>query len=131
MSRIRGKNTQPELVVRRLVRSMGYRFRLHVRALPGCPDLSVPCLRKAVFIHGCFWHRHNCRKGRSLPATRRAFWFRKLAGNKVRDVRNRRSLKRLGWETLTVWECQLDPKKLDTLAARILRFLGKQAAIDA
>jgi DNA mismatch endonuclease (patch repair protein) len=124
MSRIRGKDTKPELVVRALVRSLGYRYRLNVRTLPGCPDLVLPSMRRVVFVHGCFWHRHACRKGRSVPATRRAFWVSKLAGNKARDAKNRRELRLLGWKALTVWECQISPKRLGRLTARISLFLG-------
>lgn len=123
MSGIRGKNTNPEVAVRKLICVLGYRCRLHVRALPGCPDLVLPALRKAVFVHGCFWHRHACRKGRSTPTTRRAFWVRKLEGNKARDARNRRALRRLGWMALTVWECQITPTGLGRLTRRIADFL--------
>jgi DNA mismatch endonuclease, patch repair protein len=125
MSRIRGKSTSPELVVRKVARSLGFRCRLNVRALPGCPDLAYPPLKKAVFVHGCFWHRHTCRKGRSMPATRKAFWTRKLEGNKARDARNRRDLTRLGWKVLTVWECQTSPSHLSKLKLRLAGFLAK------
>ena len=123
MSRIRSKDTEPELVVRRISHALGYRYRLHRRDLPGCPDLVFPGRQKIVFVHGCFWHRHNCRKGRSIPSTRREFWKAKLEGNKVRDARNRRVLRRLGWKVLVAWECQTKPAKLDKLADRIVKFL--------
>lgn len=121
MSRIRGKDTKPELVVRRMVHALGYRYRLHRRDLPGCPDLVFPSRRKVVFVHGCFWHRHRCKYGQVNPATRPEFWERKLAGNKVRDARNRRELRRLGWQVLIVWECQI--WRPATMIERAVRFL--------
>ncbi len=124
MRAIRGKDTQPEIVVRRLVHSLGYRYRLHVRSLGGCPDLVFPSRDKVIFVHGCFWHRHSCRKGRSTPTTRAAFWRKKLESNRLRDVRHTRRLRRGGWSVLTVWECQTTtPSKLKTLAGRLTRFL--------
>ncbi|HUU09426.1 MAG TPA: very short patch repair endonuclease [Phycisphaerae bacterium] len=121
MSRIKGKDTKPEMVVRRLVHALGYRFRLHRRDLPGCPDLVLPRHRKVIFVHGCFWHRHRCRYGRPMPATRRQFWKKKFEGNKQRDARNRRALRRLGWDVLVVWECQT--RKPDKLIDRLVAFL--------
>jgi len=113
MARIRGKDTKPELIVRRLAHAAGYRYRLHRRDLPGCPDLVFPRYRKIIFVHGCFWHRHSCRKGRSTPRTRRRFWKKKFDENRERDRRNRRALRRQGWQVLVVWECQTkDPEKL-------------------
>ncbi len=123
MSRIRGKDTNPEMVVRRLIHSLGYRYRLHVRTLPGCPDLVFPSRRKVVFVHGCFWHRHSCRKGRSVPGTRTAFWETKLESNRKRDRRFRRKLRRQGWQVLVVWECQTKPAKADKLVKRLDQFL--------
>jgi DNA mismatch endonuclease (patch repair protein) len=120
MSRIRGKDTKPEMVVRRLVHAMGYRYRLHQKDLPGKPDLVFPCLKKVIFVHGCFWHVHNCRYGRVKPATNAEFWERKRSGNRERDARNRRHLKHLGWQALVIWECQVVRK--DT-AERIRKFL--------
>lgn len=121
MALVRGKNTKPELVVRRLVHGLGYRYRLHRRDLPGTPDLVFPNRRKVIFVHGCFWHRHmNCALGR-LPKSRSEFWFPKLEGNAERDERNVRELAQLGWRVLTVWECQLRDKT--RLADMIRRFL--------
>lgn len=105
MSRIRGKDTKPEFVVRRLVHLLGYRFRLHRRNLPGCPDIVLPRHRKVIFVHGCFWHMHRCRYGRVQPKTNRRFWEKKRKGNVERDRKNVRALKRLGWKVLVVWEC--------------------------
>ena len=123
MSRIRGKDTKPEMVVRRLVHAMGYRFRLHRRDLPACPDLVFVGRQKVIFVHGCFWHRHRCRYGKPMPSTRREFWQKKLEGNRARDSRNRRALRRLGWGVLVVWECQTRPGKIEKLMQRIVTFL--------
>ena len=122
MSRIRGRDTKPELAVRRMLHALGHRYRLHRRDLPGCPDLVFSGRRKVVFVHGCFWHRHRCKYGQVKPATRSEFWERKLAGNKARDARNRRQLRRLGWQVLVVWECQT--RKPEELLHKIVRFLG-------
>jgi DNA mismatch endonuclease, patch repair protein len=114
MARVRGKDTKPELVVRRIAHSLGYRFRLHTRALPGTPDLVFPRLRSIIFVHGCFWHRHlNCRRTTD-PKTRVSYWQTKFRENVERDRRKRRELKALGWRVLTIWECQtLDTSKLE------------------
>jgi len=121
MGRVRGKNTGPELVVRRLAHRLGYRFRLHRRALPGRPDLVFPGRGKVVFVHGCFWHRHKGCPLARLPKSRGEFWLPKLEGNAARDARNERALRRAGWGVMTVWECQL--VHIDKLAARMGRFL--------
>ncbi len=123
MSRIHGKDTTPELIVRRLVHSLGYRYRLHVRKLPGSPDLVFASRRKVIFVHGCFWHRHSCRKGRSMPTTREEFWRTKLEANRRRDNRSRRALRAQSWKVLVIWECQTRPKKYDRLRERITKFL--------
>lgn len=121
MSRIRGRGTQPEMLVRRVVHALGGRYRLHVRSLPGCPDLVFPARRKVIFVHGCFWHRHRCREGQVMPATRRSFWEEKLLGNKARDARTVKSLRARGWKVLVVWECQT--RQVERLARRLARFL--------
>lgn len=108
MSRIRGKDTGPEMMVRRLVHRMGYRYRLHRRDLPGSPDLVFPARRKIIFVHGCFWHRHpdpSCKLAR-LPKSRLDFWGPKLERNRQRDLENQLALQSMGWETLVVWECR-------------------------
>jgi DNA mismatch endonuclease (patch repair protein) len=124
MALVRAKDTKPELLVRRLVHGMGYRYRLHRRDLPGTPDLVFPGRSKVIFIHGCFWHRHaRCARAR-LPKSRGDFWLPKLTANAERDKRNVRALRRLGWSVLTIWECQLgDTAKL---ASRLRRFLDAQ-----
>ena len=126
MQRIRSKHTNPEQVVRSVVRSLGYRYRLHVQKLPGSPDLAFPVVKKVIFVHGCFWHRHRCKRGQSIPTTRIKFWERKFDMNKRRDQRHRRQLNRLGWSVLNVWECQTKPKGRERLVARLDKFLGPQ-----
>lgn len=106
MGRIKGKNTGPEITVRRAAHKLGYRYRLHVASLPGRPDMVFPRLRKVIFVHGCFWHRHNCVQGRSMPRTNIAFWKAKFIENRKRDRKNRNRLRRLGWKVLILWECK-------------------------
>ncbi|HEY8285418.1 MAG TPA: very short patch repair endonuclease [Chloroflexota bacterium] len=120
MSRVRGCGTKPELVVRRLVHGLGYRYRLYSRTLPGHPDLVFAGRRKVIFVHGCFWHRHeNC--GRT-PKSRLDFWVPKLESNKARDAANQEQLRAMGWSVLVIWECEL--KNQTALAERIRAFLG-------
>jgi len=121
MSQIRGKNTSPELTVRRVLHSLGYRYRLHVRGLPGRPDIVLHKHKALIFVHGCFWHMHNCRYGRVTPKTNAKFWQKKPTGNVERDRRQSRLL-RNEWSVLTVWECQT--RDLKKLSLRLLRFLG-------
>ncbi|MCE9604546.1 MAG: very short patch repair endonuclease [Planctomycetia bacterium] len=123
MSAVRGRDTSPELAVRRLATSFGFRYRLHSKKLPGRPDLVFPGLRKAVFVHGCFWHRHRCRRGRSMPATRIPFWTEKFTRNVERDAAVRKQLRRAGWQVLIVWECKLTPKNIAQTAERLKAFL--------
>jgi DNA mismatch endonuclease (patch repair protein) len=106
MSRIRGKNTNPELQVRKLLYAEGYRFRLHRRDLPGSPDIVLPKYHVCIFIHGCFWHGHTCVLFK-LPNTRQEFWARKIGGNRNRDAIAVQSLLELGWRVLTIWECAM------------------------
>jgi DNA mismatch endonuclease, patch repair protein len=107
MSRIKGRDTKPELIVRSFVHRLGYRFRLYRKDLPGKPDIVLPRHKKIIFVHGCFWHMHNCKNGRVKPATRAKFWQDKRTDNKERDRRNIQTLKKLGWGVLVVWECQV------------------------
>jgi DNA mismatch endonuclease (patch repair protein) len=120
MALVRSRDTKPEMRVRRLVHSLGYRYRLHRRDLPGTPDLVFPARRKAIFVHGCFWHRHDCAMGDRLPKSRVRFWSAKIAENIQRDRRNLTKLRRLGWKALIVWECQT---RGQALADRIRGFL--------
>jgi DNA mismatch endonuclease (patch repair protein) len=110
------------MAVRRLVHSLGFRYRLNVRALPGSPDLVFPSRRKVVFVHGCFWHRHRCRYGRPQPKTRAAFWRKKLLQNVERDRIARKGLKDAGWQTLVVWQCQT--RLSEQLSAKLIDFLS-------
>ncbi|ACS38034.1 very short patch repair endonuclease [Methylorubrum extorquens] len=127
MSAIRSKDTKPERSVRRLAHSLGYRFRLHGKDLPGRPDIFFPGRRKAIFVHGCFWHQHpsdECRPS-ALPRTRRDYWVPKLERNVARDARNMTDLAAAGWDALVIWECELSD--LEAVADRLRRFLGDSA----
>src|SRR5262245_30546051 len=124
MRAVKSGDTTPELIVRRLVHSLGYRYRLHRRDLPGQPDLVFPRLGKVVQVHGCFWHRHACEAGQSTPATRVDYWNAKFARNVMRDRSNLRKLRRLGWSVLVVWECQTRLAKRAALHQRLARFLS-------
>lgn len=106
MSRIRGRDTKPELSIRSGLHARGLRFRLHRKDLPGCPDLVFPCYGAVLFVHGCFWHQHDCPMFK-VPASRSEFWITKLGGNQTRDARARVDLAAAGWRTLVVWECAL------------------------
>jgi DNA mismatch endonuclease, patch repair protein len=106
MAAIRSKNTRPEIVVRTITHHLGYRYRLHVRRLPGAPDLVFPRLRKIINVHGCYWHMHKCRFGSVVPKTNTDFWRTKRQGNVERDRRTLNALRRAGWRVLVVWECQ-------------------------
>lgn len=113
MARVRGRDSKPELLVRRIAHGMGFRYRLHDRRLPGVPDLVFRSRRKAIFVHGCFWHRHpdiHCKLAR-MPKSRLDFWGPKLQGNRERDLRNQEELTRLGWQFLVVWECEMRDKE--------------------
>ncbi|MEO1039651.1 MAG: DNA mismatch endonuclease Vsr [Pseudomonadota bacterium] len=122
MSRVRSKDTSPELRVRRIAHALGYRFRLHRRDLPGKPDLVFPRLKKTVFVHGCFWHRHpGCRKA-TMPKSRTEFWQEKFDRNVARDERALEELKVLGWRVLVIWECET--KSDDALRQRLAEFLA-------
>jgi len=123
MSRNRGKDTSPEIIVRQQLYSLGYRYRLHRKDLPGCPDMVFSAKKKVIFINGCYWHRHSCKKGRSKPETRKDFWQTKFFRTKQRDKENRKQLKKLGWQILTIWECQV--KDLEKLKKMVTKFLGK------
>ena len=106
MSSIGSKNTKPELVVRKLAHGLGYRYRLHAADLPGKPDLVFRRLRKVILVHGCYWHRHNCKSGRSCPATNTEVWEEKFRSNIKRDQTVLRELESCGWDRLIIWECE-------------------------
>ncbi|UMY64239.1 very short patch repair endonuclease [Pseudomonas sp. LS.1a] len=123
MSGIKGKNTSPELVIRKALHARGFRFRIHTTHLPGKPDLILPKFRAAIFVHGCFWHGHNCRYFKT-PKTRTEFWMDKIEKNKVRDAIQIAKLNEAGWRTLIIWECAIRKMKsensitlIDTVAA--------------
>lgn len=122
MARIRSRDTKPEVIVRRLLHSLGYRYRLHRRELPGSPDICFVSRKKAIFVHGCFWHRHDGCARTTTPKTRKAFWEDKFRKNVVRDRRNMTCLAELGWDTMVVWECET--KNLERLALRLAGFLN-------
>jgi len=125
MQSVRQKDTGPELKVRRALHALGYRFRLHPKTLVGRPDIVFPSRKKAIFVHGCFWHGHECSKGR-LPASRLDYWGPKIAGNKERDGRAVSELERAGWLCFAVWQCETG-KDIDRTVARIVAFLGPPA----
>jgi DNA mismatch endonuclease (patch repair protein) len=124
MQRVRGKDTKPELLVRRYLHAAGFRFRLHDARLPGTPDVVLSRYRTVVFVQGCFWHSHGAgclRKSRESPKTNAAFWQVKLAGNRARDERTQQQLREQGWQVLTVWECELKKSELGATLHRLTR----------
>ena len=123
MARIRSKNTSPEMIIRRLVYQMGFRYRLHVAHLPGKPDLVFSRLKKIIDVRGCFWHQHRGCIDSHIPKSRREYWHPKLKKNKERDKRNEANLRAEGWNVLTLWECEL--KDVEPLTRRITTFLGQ------
>jgi DNA mismatch endonuclease (patch repair protein) len=126
MARVRGKNTGPELKLRRLLHAAGYRYRLHAPNLPGRPDVAFTRRRAAVFVHGCFWHGHHCPRGARAPKTNAAYWSAKIGRNRARDGEVRARLQASGWSALTVWECEL--KRPDAVLARLRAELGPPQA---
>lgn len=125
MRAVKSTDTAPEMIVRRLVHALGYRYRLHSAELPGKPDLVLPRHRKVILVHGCFWHRHACRSGRSMPASRVEYWQQKFERNVKRDCANLRKIRRLGWRVLVIWECQTRPARRAALVGRVERFLDE------
>ncbi|HBI47781.1 MAG TPA: very short patch repair endonuclease [Smithella sp.] len=121
MSRVKNKNTKPEIIVRSIVHRLGYRFRKNNLNLQGRPDIVLTRHRKVIFVHGCFWHGHRQCKRATRPTTNKTFWAKKLDANIVRDKHNNKVLKSLGWKTLTIWECQI--KNQDKLLSRLESFL--------
>lgn len=129
MAKVKGKNTSPEMLVRRTVHAMGYRYRLHARELPGTPDLVFPGRRKIIFVHGCFWHRHPYCKKASMPSTRKYYWQTKLSKNVARDAEAIAKLEASAWDVLVLWECAL--KDRQKLESRLSTFLDSPHAIGA
>jgi len=120
MSGIRGKNTRPEIAVRRYLHAHGFRFRLHRKDLPGKPDVVLPKYRTAIFVHGCYWHRHDGCKYATTPSSNREFWQRKFRENVERDRRDQARLADAGWNVLVIWECQIDENHMDELERKII-----------
>jgi len=124
MARVKGQDTKPEILVRAIVHSLGYRFRLYRRDLPGNPDITLPKHRKIIFVHGCFWHGHKRCPRAARPATNIAFWRKKLDSNIDRDRRNIRQLRKDGWRVLVVWQCKT--RKPETLKRALFKFLNEE-----
>ena len=122
MKAVKSKNTVPELVVRRALHAAGFRFRLHRKDLPGCPDLTFPSRSKIIFVHGCFWHGHNCTRGARVPKSNRDYWTAKIARNRARDEKNRLALEGSGWRVLVIWECET--RDVAAVVANAARFLS-------
>nr|ABE10743.1 DNA mismatch endonuclease vsr [uncultured Prochlorococcus marinus clone ASNC1092] len=118
MSAIKSKNTKPEIAVRKILHSMGYRFRLHRKDLPGSPDIVLPQYKTAIFVHGCFWHRHENCKYASIPKTRKEFWENKFKANVKRDLEIQEKIKNIGWESVIIWECET--KNIENLKGKII-----------
>lgn len=125
MRKVRGNNTKPERIVQHMLWNIGRTYLIHARNLPGKPDIVLPSIKKVVFIHGCFWHAHRCRYGKP-PKSHRAFWNAKRAANRARDKRNNRKLRKMGWTTLTVWECQLR-RKPKAVVSKLTHFTRKRS----
>ena|ERR1700733_1101894 len=123
MRAVKSSDTKPELTVRHLAHRMGYRFRLHRKDLPGKPDLVFPGRHRVIFVHGCFWHGHNCARGARIPKTNRDYWLKKIKRNRERDAAARSALKSSGWKVAVFWECQL--KDQTELGGRLRHFLAK------
>lgn len=128
MSAIKGRNTKPELTLRRRLHRLGYRFRLHRKDLPGRPDLVFPSKGKVIFVHGCFWHSHDCRYGQVVPRTNAEFWSEKRKRTMERDAQQLAELRALGWSVLVIWECEL--RDVDTAVSRTVEFLEKQSHLS-
>jgi DNA mismatch endonuclease, patch repair protein len=122
MRRVKGRDTAPELKVRRALTALGARYRLHRADLPGKPDIVMPGRRLAIFVHGCFWHGHDCARGARVPKDNREYWVGKVERNRARDERNREALTALGWRVETIWECDL--KDAAALEARLRGLLA-------
>jgi DNA mismatch endonuclease (patch repair protein) len=126
MSRVRGKDTKPEMRTRSYLHAAGLRYVLHDKRLPGRPDLSFPSRRVAVFVHGCFWHGHEGCKRATIPATRPEFWQAKIDGNRQRDLRDREALEALGWQVRVLWQCSITDAALSDLASEITNLPRKE-----
>ena len=121
MRRVRSRDTKPELELRRLVWDLGYRYRKNQRSVVGNPDIAFVGRKRAIFLHGCFWHRHDCAAGQRAPKSKKEFWYTKFENNVERDARVKRELKAAGWRALVIWECEL--RSARKVAGRVARFL--------
>ncbi len=132
MRRIRKTDTKPEMIVRRMLHGMGYRYRLHYNKLPGSPDIVLPRHRKVIFVHGCFWHRHDCADGRKMPRSKPEYWGPKLERNRRRDDVNVARLRQMGWDVLIVWECEtrVAAKLSDLLKQRLSSAIAGREAVQ-
>jgi DNA mismatch endonuclease (patch repair protein) len=128
MAAVKGRDTKPELIVRRLIWRLGARYRLHRRDLPGSPDIVLPRRRLVVFVHGCFWHGHDCARGARVPKANRDYWLAKVGRNRARDIETQAKLEALGWRVETVWECEL--KDQAGLEARLRAILNPLSGSD-
>ena len=126
MSMIKGKNTKPELIVRKFLHSRGYRYGLHNKNLPGRPDVVLRKYKTVIFVHGCFWHGHKSCKYFVIPKTRTKWWINKIEGNKINDRINKYKLKKMGWSIITIWECQLKSTKLKKTLNNLLIKLNEK-----
>jgi DNA mismatch endonuclease (patch repair protein) len=120
MSMIKGKDTKPEMLVRRFLHAHGYRYKLHAKKLPGRPDIVLPQYKTVIFINGCFWHGHKNCKYFVVPKTRTEFWLNKINGNIANDKRKKAALKKLGWKIITLWECQLKPARVEATLNKLI-----------
>ena len=123
MQKIKSKNTKPELVVRKMLFSKGYRFKIHDKKLPGKPDIVLTKYNTIINIHGCYWHYHGCNRS-SIPKTRTSYWINKLENNKKRDFQNKRKLLRMGWRVVDIWECTLKKKDLKNTINKLERMIA-------
>lgn len=123
MRAVKGKNSKPEKIIRSLIFNLGFRYRLHDSSLPGKPDLVFKAAKKAIFVHGCYWHRHYCKRGKSMPAVNQDFWEKKFDANRKRDKEVQEEFKKMGWATLVIWECQVKKAERNLLLRRITQFL--------
>jgi DNA mismatch endonuclease (patch repair protein) len=128
MRRVKGRDTTPELTVRKALTALGARYRLQRKDLPGSPDIVLPGRKLALFVHGCFWHGHDCARGARVPKQNRAYWVAKVARNRARDERTRGELEALGWRVEVLWECEL--KDGEGLQARLAELLSRRAGED-
>lgn len=107
MAKVKSTNTKPEKKVRSILHKAGFRFRKNVSKLPGSPDIVLPKYKTVIFVHGCFWHKHDCKRGNRIPSNRREYWEKKLNNNAMRDERHQQILRTLGWDVIVIWECEL------------------------